>query len=98
MFGSGTAPVRRPKPGYGLKHLRRRRVSAGDIALEERQRLAADRRISPLHAARAMRAVIMREIVKFIHQFGRLASALVRPGLWLVVFAAGFQKVLGVSI
>jgi len=73
-------------------------VTAGDIALDERQRLAAARRISPAHALRAMRAVVMREIIKFVHQFGRLASALVRPGLWLVVFAAGFQKVLGVSI
>lgn len=55
-------------------------------------------RVSVVHAIRALRAVVMREIVKFIHQYGRLASALVRPGLWLVVFAAGFQKVLGVSI
>lgn len=51
-----------------------------------------------LHWARAMRAVTARELFKFLRQYGRLASALVRPGLWLLVFAAGFQNVLGVSI
>jgi ABC-2 type transport system permease protein len=51
-----------------------------------------------LHVARAMRAVTMREIVKFAQQRGRLLSALVRPLMWLAVFAAGFQNVFGVSI
>ncbi len=50
------------------------------------------------HVARALVAVSGREIVKFAHQRGRLLSALVRPTLWLVVFAAGFQNVFGVSI
>lgn len=50
------------------------------------------------HALRAMLAVTSREVVKFWHQKGRLLSALVRPALWLVVFAAGFQNVFGVSI
>ena len=35
---------------------------------------------------------------RFVGQKGRLLSALVRPMLWLVVFAAGFRNVLGVSI
>ena len=39
-----------------------------------------------------------RESFRFVHQRGRLFSALVRPTLWLVVFAAGFQNVFGVSI
>jgi ABC-2 type transport system permease protein len=51
-----------------------------------------------LHAARALRAVALREWVRFFNQTGRLLSALVRPALWLLVFAAGFQNVLGVSI
>jgi ABC-2 type transport system permease protein len=50
------------------------------------------------HVARAMRAVTMREIVKFVQQRGRLLSALVRPLMWLAVFAAGFYNVFGVSI
>src|SRR3981081_732377 len=51
-----------------------------------------------VHAARALRAVTMREIVKFVQQRGRLLSALVRPLMWLAVFAAGFQNVFCVSI
>jgi ABC-2 type transport system permease protein len=50
-----------------------------------------------IHAARAMRGIVSRELVKFAHQYGRLASALVRPALWLVVFAAGMQNLFGVS-
>ncbi len=45
-----------------------------------------------------MLAVGSREVVKFVHQRGRLFSALVRPALWLIVFAIGFQNVFGVSI
>ena len=44
--------------------------------------------------ARALEAVTTREVVKFVHQRGRLLSALVRPLLWLVVVGAGFQTVL----
>src|SRR5579862_4900050 len=51
-----------------------------------------------IHAARALRAVTTREIIKFVQQRGRLLSALVRPLMWLAVFAAGFQDVFGVSI
>ncbi len=51
-----------------------------------------------VHAARALRAVTTREIIKFVQQRGRLLSALVRPLMWLAVFAAGFYNVFGVSI
>jgi ABC-2 type transport system permease protein len=50
------------------------------------------------HAWPALRAIAGREVHKFLRQPGRLASSLVRPALWLVVFAAGFQNVFGVSI
>jgi ABC-2 type transport system permease protein len=50
------------------------------------------------HAVQALRAVTTREIVKFLQQRGRLISALVRPLMWLAVFAAGFYNVFGVSI
>ncbi|RYC30569.1 multidrug ABC transporter permease [Lichenibacterium minor] len=43
-------------------------------------------------------AVVWRELLRFRHQTSRLVSALVRPTLWLVVFSAGFQNVLGISI
>jgi ABC-2 type transport system permease protein len=51
-----------------------------------------------MHLLRAMRAVVGREINKFLRQPSRLASALVRPLLWFVVFSAGFHNVFGVSI
>lgn len=51
-----------------------------------------------LHALRALRGIALREIIRFLGQTSRLASAVVRPTLWLVVFGAGFHNVLGVSI
>jgi ABC-2 type transport system permease protein len=50
------------------------------------------------HALQAMRAIVWRELAKFSRQYGRLISALVRPLLWLAVFAAGFRNVFGVAI
>jgi ABC-2 type transport system permease protein len=50
------------------------------------------------HALQALRAIVARELFKFSRQYGRLASALVRPLLWLAVFAAGFRNVFGVAI
>ena len=50
------------------------------------------------HAFNALLALASRELTKFMHQTGRLVSAVVRPSLWLLVFAAGFRNVFGVSI
>jgi ABC-2 type transport system permease protein len=50
------------------------------------------------HALQAMRAIVLRELLKFSRQYGRLVSALVRPLLWLAVFAAGLRNVFGVAI
>lgn len=50
------------------------------------------------HGLLALRAIAGREVHKFLRQPGRLISSLVRPALWLVVFAAGFQNVFGVAI
>ncbi len=47
---------------------------------------------------RAARGVIAREILRFLQQRGRLLAALVRPLVWLIVFAAGFRSILGVAI
>lgn len=46
----------------------------------------------------AFKGILKREFLRFIHQRTRFLSALVRPLLWLVVFAAGFRAALGVSI
>lgn len=43
-------------------------------------------------------AVTEREVLKFIRQYERLLSAIVRPSLWLFIFATGLHNLLGVSI
>ena len=54
--------------------------------------------MTPSHALAALGAVTWREAFRFVNQRGRLISALVRPLLWLIVVAAGFQNVYGISI
>jgi ABC-2 type transport system permease protein len=56
------------------------------------------RRSGVPHALQALGAIVARELLKFSRQYGRLASAVVRPLLWLAVFAAGFRNVFGVAI
>ncbi len=46
----------------------------------------------------ALIAIIWREALRFITQRERFVAALVRPLVWLVVFAAGFRAALGLSI
>ncbi len=47
---------------------------------------------------RCLQGVIWREAVRFAQQRERFFAALVRPLIWLFIFAAGFRSVLGVSI
>ncbi|WP_374368512.1 ABC transporter permease [Dongia sp.] len=47
---------------------------------------------------RCFYGIVWREGLRFVHQRSRFVSALVRPLIWLFVFAAGFRAVLGVSI
>ncbi|UHD46831.1 ABC transporter permease [Aureimonas altamirensis] len=47
---------------------------------------------------RCFSGIVVREALRFLHQRERFVSALVRPLLWLFIFAAGFRQVLGVSI
>jgi ABC-2 type transport system permease protein len=42
--------------------------------------------------------IVWREALRFLHQRERFISALVRPLVWLFIFAAGFRQILGVSI
>jgi ABC-2 type transport system permease protein len=46
----------------------------------------------------ALRGVVWREGLRFAKQRERFLSALVRPLVWLFIFAAGFRSVLGLSI
>ncbi|MFQ5775075.1 MAG: ABC transporter permease [Kiloniellaceae bacterium] len=47
---------------------------------------------------RCLRGIVWREALRFLHQRERFVAALVRPLVWLFIFAAGFRSVLGVSI
>jgi ABC-2 type transport system permease protein len=48
--------------------------------------------------ARALAGIVRREVLRFLQQRERFIAALVRPLVWLFIFAAGFRAVLGVSI
>jgi ABC-2 type transport system permease protein len=45
-----------------------------------------------------LQGVVWRESLRFLHQRERFISALVRPLVWLFIFAAGFRQTLGISI
>ncbi len=51
-----------------------------------------------MHYWRAMQGIIGRELWRFVRQRERFISALVRPLVWLFIFAAGFRAALGVAI
>lgn len=54
--------------------------------------------LSTRHALYCFTGIVKREYLRFIQQRTRFFSALVRPLLWLFVFAAGFRAALGISI
>ena len=45
-----------------------------------------------------LKGIVWREALRFLHQRERFVAALVRPLVWLFIFAAGFRQVLGFSI
>jgi ABC-2 type transport system permease protein len=71
-------------------------ATAGPVAVP---RLPAGRvRLGARHYLRCLDGIIWREWLRFLNQRGRFFSALVRPLVWLGIFAAGFRFTLGVSI
>ncbi len=54
--------------------------------------------MSFIHAMRALSGIAVRELLRFLQQRERFIASLIRPLLWLIVFAAGFRSVLGLSI
>jgi ABC-2 type transport system permease protein len=59
---------------------------------------AAPSRLGALRYAICLEGIVWREALRFLHQRERFVSALVRPLVWLCIFAMGFRSVLGVSI
>jgi ABC-2 type transport system permease protein len=55
-------------------------------------------RLDAAHYLRCLEGIVWREWLRFLNQRGRFFSALVRPLVWLGIFAAGFRFTLGVSI
>jgi ABC-2 type transport system permease protein len=51
-----------------------------------------------MHYLRALHGIVTREVLRFVHQRERFLAALIRPLVWLLVFAAGFRAALGISI
>ncbi len=51
-----------------------------------------------MHYLRALSAIVGRELLRFLHQRGRFVAALVRPLVWLFIFAAGFRSTLGIAV
>lgn len=47
---------------------------------------------------RALGGIIAREVLRFVQQRGRFLASLVRPLVWLIIFAAGFRQMLDVTI
>ncbi len=60
--------------------------------------IRSEARFSTLQYAVCLAGIVWREGLRFLHQRERFISALVRPLVWLFIFAAGFRQVLGVSI
>ena len=50
------------------------------------------------HYGRAFLGIVWRELLRFFQQRERFFAALVRPLVWLLVFAVGFRAALGLSI
>jgi ABC-2 type transport system permease protein len=54
--------------------------------------------VTPRQYFGCLSGILVREGLRFLHQRERFFGALVRPLVWLFIFAAGFRAVLGVSI
>jgi ABC-2 type transport system permease protein len=59
---------------------------------------AAPRRLDASSYFVCFSGIVWREVLRFLHQRERFLAALVRPLVWLFIFAAGFRQTLGVSI
>jgi ABC-2 type transport system permease protein len=60
--------------------------------------LSVNRRLGVRAYYACFAGIVWREVLRYLHQRERFLSALVRPLVWLFIFAAGFRQTLGVSI
>ena len=69
-----------------------------DIADNTARHAPAPAPLSAIEYWRCFGGIVWREELRFLHQRGRFVAALIRPLVWLFVFAAGFRSVFGISI
>jgi ABC-2 type transport system permease protein len=70
----------------------------GAMKISERAWGTAPARLGPRAYLTCLKGIVWREVLRYLHQRERFMSALVRPLIWLFIFAAGFRQTLGVSI
>ena len=66
--------------------------------MSRQAQILADREFTARQYLVCLAGIVWREALRFLHQRERFMSAMVRPLIWLFVFAAGFRQTLGVSI
>lgn len=74
------------------------RQAVGSARQSLRRRAGSYRKHCAMNWLYALRAIVLRELLRFLTQRERFLAALVRPLVWLLVFAAGFRAALGLSI
>jgi ABC-2 type transport system permease protein len=72
-------------------------TGGGSASFAETER-AARHRLGIAGYFACFKGIVWREVLRYLHQRERFLSALVRPLIWLFIFAAGFRQTLGVSI
>ncbi len=75
-----------------------RRHTSATASISEREWGGAPPRLGLGAYFTCFKGIIWREVLRYLHQRERFLSALVRPLIWLFIFAAGFRQTLGVSI
>src|SRR5207244_1376223 len=96
----------RPGIRHGCPRRRRRsprRLHTSDERCRRKRGGMSTQSIAPsgfsaAHYIVCLNGILSRETLRFLHQRERFISALVRPLVWLFIFAAGFRQVLGISI
>ena len=73
-------------------------TTADNVAALSAEDTAARRRLGIAGYFACFKGIVWREVLRYLHQRERFLSALVRPLIWLLIFAAGFRQTLGVSI
>src|SRR5271169_6798287 len=66
--------------------------------MSRQAQFSADREFTARQYLVCLAGIVWREALRFLHQRERFVAAMVRPLIWLFIFAAGFRQTLGVSI